>query len=58
MTGSGHAQKMSITPSLMQALRYAYHVYAKSMEEQTARKEKDMQQKAKTDNEDQDALIT
>ena len=45
---------MQITPSLIQARRSAYAVYTKCMEEEKARKEKDMQQKAKTDNEDQD----
>ena len=51
--GSGHAHKKP-TPSLMQARRSAYGVYVKCMEEEKARKEKDMQQKAKTDNEDRD----
>ena len=53
VTGSGHAHKMAITPSLMQARRSSYAVHAKCMEEEQERNEKDMQQKTKTDNEDQ-----
>ena len=53
VTGSGHAHKMPITPS-MQVRQSAYAVYTKRMEEQKARKDKDMQQNAKTDNEDED----
>ena len=55
VTGSGHAYKMAITPSLIQARRSYYAVYAKCMELEKARKYKDIQQKAKTANEDQDA---
>ena len=45
---------MPITPSLMQARRSAYAVYIKRMEEEKERKEKDMQQNAKTASEDHD----
>ena len=53
VTGSGHVHKMAITPSLMQSRRSSYAVYAKCMEEEQERNEKDMQQKTKTANEDQ-----
>ena len=53
VTGSGHAHKIPITPSLMHARRSSYSVYAKCIDVENARKEKDMQQNAKTDNEDQ-----
>ena len=42
VTGSGHAHKMPITPSLMQERRSAYAVYTNGMEEEKPRKEKDM----------------
>ena len=54
VTGSGHAYKMPITHSLMQARRSAYAVYTKRMEEEKAKKKKDMQHTAKLAKEDQD----
>ena len=45
VTALGHAHKMPITPSFMQAGRSAY---TKRMEEEKARKDKDMQQNTKT----------
>ena len=52
VTGSGHAHKIPITPSLMQARWSTYAVYTKCMEVEKARKEMDMQQKSMTAKED------
>lgn len=54
VAGSGHAHKMPITPSLLQARRSAYAAYSKRMEEEKARKEKERQQRAKEIKDNQD----
>ena len=56
VTGLRH--KMPSTPSLVQARRSTYSVCTKRMEEEKARKEKDMQQNAKTAKEDPDTQNT
>ena len=49
-----HMEEATIWKRHTQVRRYAYAVYTKRMEEENARKDNDMKQKAKTSKEDQD----
>ena len=53
VTGSGHAHKMPITPSLMQTQRSAYAVHTKRIEEEKVREDQEMHHKAKAAKENQ-----